>query len=526
MDILNRPVSSAEREAQRKKYQEWNNRRLAEDRAASAMAANRLIDLKADGRPITNKDRADAQYGWERNMHLRQSYGSGLPSTVRSNSYKDMRADLGDTALYKRAFSDGHGRMEAWLRDRRATEAMKANRVKDLRFEGRPVTDADRVAAQQGWEQNTFLRNLQGAYDKNYGNYAGDIFRNEAGHNEVVEKSFKDAREAYNEKMYGKDRIGAAGKARSVMSPGAAAPYTEYTTDSAGARTAKLGDYGNTKQAAEGTVPSAESSMPAHEESHDTHGNEVNPFEKVVKAYNAYKAKKGFKDETPTVEPNVTGNLPPAPANLVHEWYAKEHGMERQASVMEKGAMEKKAIAPLLLWPLITAGVGALGYGAYKGYQGVKGYKETADTTKQYIDEARKGLTNPDGSQMTPEQLGTYVKDTKAELDKTRSMLSDVRGMYDKAKGWYDKYINGNQFGSFLGMGGKNWQWGLGALGLGALGYGAYRMFSGGGGSGGGWGGGAANSSAYYRNRHGYNRPDYEGMMVDNMMARRGGYGY
>lgn len=425
-------------------------------------------------------------------------------------------AGLGETLgrVVSPQYYKGKDTIDARLAE--SSEAMGAVAAK--RGAGVPVTDADRAKAQQGWEDNRLWGKINDAYEKNYKDWSGKWFHPKGDdYGNVVRRSFSEARDA-------------TGSELGTIKPDPRQLDVPEVGRDLYNRDAKLSDYGNTKQAAEGTVPSAEASMPAHEESHDTHGNEVNPFEKVVKAYNAYKAKKGFKEETSTVEPDVTGDLPPAPANLVHEWYAKEHtgedGMERMASVMEKGAMEKQAIAPLLLWPLVTVGVGGLGYGAYKGYQGVKGYKETFDTTKQYIDEGRKGLTNPDGSQMTPEQFGTYVKDTKAELDKTRSMLSDVRGMCDKAKGWYDKYINGNQFGNFLGLGGKNWQWGLGALGLAGAGYGLYKMFSGGGGSGGGWGGGAANSSAYYRNRHGYNRPDYEGMMVDNMMARRGGYGY
>lgn len=403
MDIFNRPVSSAEREAQRKKYQEWNDRRLAEDRTASAMAANRLLDLKAAGQPITNKDRVDAQYGWERNMQMRQVRGSGIPYAVRPNSYKDMRADLGDTALYKRAFSDGRGRL--------------------------PLS----------------------------------------------------------------------------------------------------------KQAAEGTVPSAEASMPAHEESHDTHGNEVNPFEKVVKAYNAYKAKKGFKEETPTVEPNVTGNLPPAPGNLVHEWYAKEHtgkaGMERMASVMEKQAISWNGAKHWLgkwwgnmgdLYDKVTEGkweeVPDAMWNATPVAVGLEAAeKQSDDFIGRRIDAGIKKLQSPE-----------VQKELDAQSSRAgRNMANGAMdAMWDRGKELWNEYGKGNQFGNVFGMGGENWKWLAGALGLGALGYGAYRMFSGGGGSGGGWGGGAANSSAYYRNRHGYNHPDYEGMMVDNMMARRGGYGY
>lgn len=128
------------------------------------------------------------------------------------------------------------------------------------------------------------------------------------------------------------------------------------------------------------------------------------------------------------------------------------------------------------------------------------------------------------------ENESAYWKGKSQDFEKkygpTLDMVNKLSGKLNEVVDDPSKLWNGGFLGRLTGWGGKNWQYGLGALGLAGAGYGLYRMFSGGGGSGGGWGGGAANSSAYYRNRHGYNHPDYEGMMVDNMMARRGGYGY
>lgn len=438
-----------------------------------------------------------------------------------SAEWTSKSAGLGETL--GRAVSPQYYKGRDTIDARLAESSGAMNAVAAKRGAGVPVTDADRAKAQQGWEDNRLWGKINDAYEKNYNDWAGKWFHPKGDdYGNVVRRSFGEARDTL-------------GREFGTIKPDPRQLGAQSADRDLYNREAKLGDYGSTKQAAEGTVPSAEASMPAHEEAHDTHGNEVNPFEKVVKAYNAYKAKKGFKDETPTVEPNVTGNLPPAPGNLVHEWYAKEHGMERQASVMEKQAISWNGAK---YWAGKWLGKVGDVYGkvADGKWEDVPDAIWEATPIAVGLEAAEKQVTD-----FNRRQAGHAVKagveelqspEVQKQLDAQssragRNMANGAMdAMWDRGKELWNEYGKGNHIGNFFGMGGENWKWLAGALGLGALGYGAYRMFSGGGGSGGGWGGGAANSSAYYRNRHGYNHPDYEGMMVDNMMARRGGYGY
>lgn len=109
-------------------------------------------------------------------------------------------------------------------------------------------------------------------------------------------------------------------------------------------------------QAAAGgaTVPAGAGYAPSHQDDHDTDGGH-DPAGRFVNAVNSFLASRQFKRDVEATNPaGLAGNMPPPPANITTDWYAKAE-RDRAATAGEKAAASKADAGAPPLHPVMIA---------------------------------------------------------------------------------------------------------------------------------------------------------------------------